>query len=168
MNTNKNYEALLLRPEEGKDEEFLRQLYASTRAEEMAATGWTQPEIDQFLNMQFDLQHKQYVQNYVNATFSIILYEKNRAGRLYVARGREEIRIIDIALLPKFRRLGIGSRLMKDLIAEANKKQVSLSLHVEYNNPALALYERLGFIKGELRGVYFFMERPPDSLANHR
>ncbi len=163
MDTKNHYELLSLRPEEGKDEAFLRQLYASTRAEEMAMTGWEQQQINEFLNMQFDLQHKQYVQNYLGARFDIILMDKDRAGRLYVQRGKAEMRIIDIALLPKFRRLGIGSKLMSDLITEANEKQLPLSLHVEYNNPALGLYERLGFIKGELRGVYYYMERPPDT-----
>jgi ribosomal protein S18 acetylase RimI-like enzyme len=52
---------------------------------------------------------------------------------------------------------------MDDLIAEADQKQVTLSLHVEHNNPAMGLYERLGFEKKDLVGIYYFMSRPPAS-----
>jgi len=147
-----------------EDLEFLYKLYASTRAEEMAITGWNEEQKEEFLRMQFNLQHKQYMQSYKNATFEIILYNKAPAGRLYVDRRKDEMRIIDIALLPEFRRQGIGSKIMKDLIADADKKNLPLSLHMEHNNPAVSLYQRLGFeIKGDT-GVYFFMERPPSPL----
>lgn len=144
-----------------EDLEFLYKMYASTRAEEMAMTTWSEQQKEEFLRMQFNLQHRQYMQNYKNATFEIILYNNKPAGRLYVDRRKDEIRIIDIALLPEYRRQGIGSKIMKDLIAEADKKSLPLSLHMEHNNAAMGLYERLGFkIKGDT-GVYFFMERPP-------
>jgi ribosomal protein S18 acetylase RimI-like enzyme len=144
-----------------EDLELLFEIYASTRKEEMALTGWSKQEIETFLRMQFELQHKQYLENYKDAAFEIILYEKIPAGRLYVDRRKDDIRIIDIALLPRFRRHGIGSKIMKELITEADKKQRNISLHVERNNPALNLYETLGFKKVDTTGVYYFMERQP-------
>ncbi|MGE5343166.1 MAG: GNAT family N-acetyltransferase [Candidatus Omnitrophota bacterium] len=148
-----------------EDLEFLYSVYASTRAEEMSMTGWSEQEIDQFLRMQFGLQHTQYMKNYQNGgTFDIILVDNVPAGRLYVYRKPDDIRIVDIALLPQFQRKGIGSMLMKDLITEADSKNLSLSLHVEQNNPALGLYENLGFQTKDLIGVYFFMVRPPKSV----
>ena len=145
------------------DLEFLYKVYASTRAEEMALTGWTEQQIEEFLRMQFNLQHKQYRQNYENAAFDIILYHKIPVGRLYVDRRLDDIRIVDIALLTEYRRKKIGSKIMKELMAEADEKNVNLSLHVEHNNPALGLYERLGFEQKELRSIYYFMVRPPGS-----
>ncbi len=129
----------------------------------MALTGWSEQQKEDFLRMQFHLQHTQYLQNYQNATFEIIIYNNEPSGRLYLDRREKEIRIIDIALLHKFRRRGIGSKILKDLIVEADKKKMVLNLHVEYNNPAMCLYEQLGFKKKEDRGVYFFMEWSPDS-----
>lgn len=145
----------------GEDLEFLYQVYYSSREEEMALSNWTEAEIENFLRWQFSLQHKQYLENYEGARFDIILYQGERAGRLYVQRQKEEMRIIDIALLSRFRRLGIGSKILKELMKEAYKRNCILSLHVEHNNPALGLYERLGFEKGQLIGVYYYMERPP-------
>jgi ribosomal protein S18 acetylase RimI-like enzyme len=146
--------------ENQEDVGFLFKVYASTRAEEMAMSGWNEKEIENFLHMQFNLQHTQYRQNYKNAAFDIIFYQEKPVGRLYVDRRADDIRIVDIALLPEYRRQGIGSKIMKELIGEADEKKVKLSLHVEHFNPAMALYERLGFEKKGDTGVYFFMERP--------
>jgi ribosomal protein S18 acetylase RimI-like enzyme len=81
------------------------------------------------------------------------------AGRLYVARWEDEIRIVDIALLPEFRGRGIGSALLRDLIDEAEAAGRPLSIHVEQNNPARPLYDRLGFEEAGEFGVYVLMRR---------
>jgi len=155
--------AITFRPitESKEDLEFLYKVYASSRAEEMTMTGWNEQQIKEFLRMQFDFQHKQYMQNYQNASFDIILYHQQPVGRLYLDRRQDDIRIVDIALLTEFRRQKIGSKIMEALMAEADEKNVTLSLHVEHNNPALGLYHRLGFEKKDDTGVYFFLERPP-------
>ena len=83
------------------------------------------------------------------------------AGRLYVNRGRSEIRIVDIALLPEHRGNEIGTALLRDLLAEADAAGKRVTIHVERLNPALGLYDRLGFSVAEDKGVYLFLERPP-------
>ena len=80
------------------------------------------------------------------------------AGRLYVARGSDEIRIVDIALLPESCNRGIGTTLLRGLQSEAAAAGKPLRIHVERFNPALRLYERLGFRQIDDRGVYLFME----------
>ena len=157
MKNKKNLQ-IQLRSITDNDSEFLYQVYRSTREEEMALTGWTEEEIEHFLRMQFKFQNASYFKDYHNATFDIILYNNIPVGRFYVDRGKNEIRIIDIALLPQYRRKGIGSQILKDLLEEAKQQQGLLSLHVEYNNPAMILYEKLGFEKKELVGVYYLME----------
>jgi ribosomal protein S18 acetylase RimI-like enzyme len=85
------------------------------------------------------------------------------AGRLYVARWEDEIRIVDIALLPDFRGRGLGTALLEDLMAEADAAGKPLSIHVEQNNPARSLYDRLGFEEAGEFGVYVLMRRAPVS-----
>jgi ribosomal protein S18 acetylase RimI-like enzyme len=150
-----------LRPVEPGDEEFLYRVYASTRQEELAQTGWEEAQKESFLRMQFDAQSRYYREHYTEAKFSVILADGRPAGRLYVARWPEEIRIVDIALLPEHRGARIGTSLLRDLISESEESGKPLSIHVERFNPVLRLYERLGFRKVADKGVYFLMERSP-------
>lgn len=156
---------ITLRPAAGEDGDFLRQVYASTREDEMAATGWPAEAVRDFLRMQFDLQDKHYRSYYPGADFQVIVCGGEAVGRLYVHRTLREIRIMDIALLKAWRRQGIAAALLRDLIRESEEKQAPLTLHVEFNNPVREYYARLGFAQGELRGVYYFMERRPLSMA---
>jgi len=82
-------------------------------------------------------------------------------GRLSVARWQAEIRIVDIALLPPSRNTGIGTASRRDLLAEAAVAHTPVRIHVEKFNPALRLYERLGFAPIADKGVYLFMEWAP-------
>ena len=92
----------------------------------------------------------------------MIEVDGERAGRLYVHRGTGDIRIMDIAVAPEFRGRGLGTELLRSLIAEANESARKLSIHVEANNPARSLYERLGFRPAGEHGIYVLMERAPD------
>jgi ribosomal protein S18 acetylase RimI-like enzyme len=148
-----------LRPVEPGDEEFLYMVYASTREEELARTGWDEAQKAAFLRMQFDAQSSYYEEHFRGAEFSVILSDDHPVGRLYVARWQEEIRMVDIALLPEYRGMGIGTRLLNELISESEESGKPLSIHVERFNPALHLYERLGFRVVADKGVYLLMER---------
>ncbi|MEM9291947.1 MAG: GNAT family N-acetyltransferase [Acidobacteriota bacterium] len=154
-------EGVSFRPIDDDDLPFLRRLYRSTREEEMALTQWPEEEISRFLEQQFHAQHTFYQQQFQQAVFELILLDGEPAGRLYVDRREEEIRLIDIALAPETRNRGIGGQLLEDLIAEARGRGVPVRIHVERNNPALRLYRRLGFTDVEDQGVYFLMEWSP-------
>jgi ribosomal protein S18 acetylase RimI-like enzyme len=151
-------ESITLRPVSAADEAFLREVYWSTRAEELAQAPWDHEQKTAFLRMQFDAQARYYHEVYPNGAFDVILIEGEPAGRLYVNRGPDEVRIIDIAMLPAYRNRGIGTHLIGALQAEAALARKPLRIHVERFNPALRLYERLGFQPIADRGVYLFLE----------
>lgn len=153
--------SITLRPMTPDDTPFLFQVYASTRLEELAPLGWTPDEIGAFLTQQFTAQHQFYQEHYENATYSVILLDGQPVGRLYLARWPAEIRIMDIALLPPYRGRGIGSALLRDILAEGQRSGKRVSIHVEKFNLALRLYERLGFRQTVDRGVYWLMEWQP-------
>jgi ribosomal protein S18 acetylase RimI-like enzyme len=136
-------------------------VYASTRAEELAVAPWDDAQKDAFLRSQFEAQDAWYREHYADASFDVIVVDGEPAGRLYVHRGDREIRIVDIALLPEHRGIGIGTTLLRDLLAEADAAGKRVTIHVERFNPARRLYERLGFSIAEDRGIYLFLERPP-------
>jgi ribosomal protein S18 acetylase RimI-like enzyme len=149
---------LSLRPEGAEDVPFLRELYALTRAEEKAALPWDRARKDAFLRRQFEAQTLHYHRAYPHAELQIVLVHGDPAGRFYVDRGDDEIRLIDISLLPEYRRRGIGGELLRALLAEAHRLGRPVTLHVERHNPALRLYERLDFRQLADEGVYLLME----------
>jgi ribosomal protein S18 acetylase RimI-like enzyme len=122
---------------------------------------WDDTQKEAFLRHQFDAQDVWWRENYAEASFDVIVVEGEPAGRLYVHRGPSEIRIVDIALLPAHRGNGVGTRLLDELLAEGDADAKSVTIHVERMNPALRLYERLGFSVAEDKGVYLFLERQP-------
>src|SRR5262245_44959337 len=93
--------SIRFRPIAPGDEPFLSQVYASTRIEELAVTDWNDEQKAAFLQMQFAAQHTFYQENYTSTDFLIVLQDDIPVGRLYVARWKDEIRIVDIALLPR-------------------------------------------------------------------
>jgi ribosomal protein S18 acetylase RimI-like enzyme len=150
--------SIALRPITPEDDSFLAGLYASTRAEELVVTGWSDDEKALFCRRQFDAQTAHYSANYPRASFQVIERDGEPVGRIYVARWEKEIRIVDITLLPQSRGAGIGTKLLRELQDEARSAGKSLTIHVERFNPALRLYERLGFQQIEDKGVYLLME----------
>jgi len=152
---------LTLRAATPDDEPFLRRLYATTRESELALVAWTDDQKTAFVEMQFAAQHRHYHEHYRDTTFDVILLDASAIGRLYVARWTSEICIVDISLLPEFCNRGIGTTLIRRLQAEAQASDRPLRIHVECFNPALRLYQRLGFEQIEDKGVYLFMEWKP-------
>lgn len=153
---------IALRPIGENDTDFLRSVYASTRIEELTPLGWPAAQIDAFLGMQFEAQRKEYWKLYDTARFCIITVAGVDAGRLYVERRADEMRLIDISLLPPLRGRGIGGELLAQLAVEADAASLPMRIYVEFNNPAQHLYLRHGFaLYGEPVGIYLTMERLP-------
>jgi ribosomal protein S18 acetylase RimI-like enzyme len=150
-----------LRPARPEDRERLLAIYASTRADELAPVPWTEEQKASFLRMQFEAQDTDYRRNYPDAEYSVVEVDGSLAGRLYVHRRPDEIRLIDIALLPAFRGRGIGTGLLTRLFDEAASRDVPITIHVEISNPARSLYERLGFVAEGEQGLYVLMRWTP-------
>ena len=154
--------AVSLRPIVPDDEHLLYRIYASTREEELTQVPWDDNQKEAFLRHQFAAQHTYYSQHFPAATFDVVLIGGIPAGRFYVDRREDEIRIIDIALLPEFRGRGIGSSLLRGLFEEATVAKNPVRIHVESYNEAKNLYQRLGFRNIGETGVHILMEWVPD------
>jgi GNAT superfamily N-acetyltransferase len=154
---------LTLRPVTQEDDPFLLQLYASTRTDELGQVEWEEGQKETFVRWQFDLQRREYDARFPDARYQLILIDEEPAGRIWVGEDDEQIRLLDIALLPQFQKRGAGTRLLKDLMKEADDAG-KLLRHMVFvlNNDAHRFYERLGFVVIEDLGAYKHMEyRPP-------
>ncbi len=150
-----------LRPVEKKDDSFIETVYRSTREEELKFTNWPEQQKQAFIKMQSTAQLAEYKTKFPGAAFQVIIFNKQDAGRFYTWENDQEIRLIDITLLPPFRGKGIGAFLLQELIKKSDKLQKKISLHVEPSNPVLQLYLRLGFIHVKNNGRHCYMERDP-------
>ena len=154
-----------LRPATPADREFLLSVYAGVREAELAQVQWPAGAKEAFVAQQFDAQDRYYREYYAGATFDVVEVDGEPAGRLYVDRWPAEIRIVDISLAPGFRGRGVGTELLRELIAEAQESDRTLTIHVEAGNPARRLYERLGFVPVAERGHSTLMSAGPPLRA---
>ncbi|PXY44927.1 GNAT family N-acetyltransferase [Flavobacterium hydrophilum] len=161
-----NIKNVNLREIQNNDLPVLCKIYGSTRTEELdQGTNWNQEQKQFFIEQQFFAQHEYYQNNYTGAKFYIIEKENIVIGRLYIDFFFEKkgFRIIDITLLPEWRKKNIGSLILNEIIKKASEENMKVSIHVESFNPAMNLYKRLGFIKiSETNGVYHLMEWSPE------
>ena len=136
--------AVQLIPIQPKDKAFLRALYATTRYDiDLAPVSEQQKTL--LKEQQFEAQHNHYQTHFGSASFDLVCIDERPVGRLYVDDREDEVRLIDIALLPEFRGRGIGQQLLTNCQERARQLGLPLRLRVEPDNPALRLYERLGF-----------------------
>lgn len=170
---------LALRLATAHDEPFLFRLYASTRATELAAWGWEEKLQEQFLQLQFRAQQQHY-HAYPNLTHWIIEAQAplNAAGksasqqlvqplgRVLLSSPSEELRLVDISLLPDWRGQGLGTALLEWIQTQSRHAHKPVRLHVAPDNPARRLYERLGFHICEDRASHLLMEWSSPSERN--
>jgi ribosomal protein S18 acetylase RimI-like enzyme len=146
------------------DEDFLQRVYASTRIDEMALVDWSAEQKEAFLHMQLQAQTAHYRAYYPNAQYQIIQREASiPIGRLIVDRSNDSMLIVDIALLPEYRNAGIGTTIIQQLMTEAASTNLPIILRVEFFNPAIKLYSRLGFVKTREINIYHEMIWKPSS-----
>jgi len=156
--TSRTFTDIVLRPVEPADDSFLVELYASTRAEEMALVPWSDEQKNSFIRHQVNAQSQHYQNLYPDANHDIIFYEERRVGRLYVARLPEEIRIVDITVTATDRNRGIGTLLLRRLMEESERAAKPLKIYVESFNPSARLFQRLGFVAEDEHGIHMLMK----------
>jgi ribosomal protein S18 acetylase RimI-like enzyme len=155
-----------LRPVAPEDEEFLLRVYAASRADEMARVPWDEEQKRAFVRSQFEAQYAQYQERFPDAEYNVVLYRERPVGRLWIGRTAEQIRLLDIAILPEFQNQGIGATLLRTLVAESEQTGLPLRHMVfKLNTAALRFYHQFGFSQIDDVGAYIHMERRPASSA---
>ncbi|MFC5702796.1 GNAT family N-acetyltransferase [Cohnella faecalis] len=147
----------LLRSQDA-DDEFLFEIYASSRLDEFANLGWPEQELNRFLRMQYEMQKISYQARYPDACYEIVADQGRRVGRMLTANTEEAVVLVDVALLPLARGQGIGSLLIRELQRKAASANKPIRLNVLADNPARRLYARLGFRETGHQFPYIAME----------
>lgn len=127
------------------DRGFLLEVYADSRRDELGSLGWNAEQLARFVELQFSIQQRSYQLQFPSAEHSVLLREGVPVGQWRVQRGVQEIVLVDIALLERFRGWGIGSSCIARLCREAASSASEVRLSVRPDNRAYGLYRRLGF-----------------------
>jgi GNAT superfamily N-acetyltransferase len=158
-------ERITLRSVRPADEELLRELYHSTREQELAQVPWTPEQKQAFVEMQWQAQKKHYAAEHPQAVHVVICLEGIPVGRLYLDRSGNELHILDITLLPEHRNHGVGTYLLSQVMDEARDAGKPVTVFVETFNPSLRFFQRLGFSAAEQKGFHFLMKWTADTAA---
>lgn len=145
-----------------EDMAFLLHVYTTTRWQEVLQAPWNDEQRHAFLKQQFQAQHSHYQSHYSTAEFLLVIKDNQNIGRLYLDRNAKTICIIDIAFLPEHKYQGYGTKILKNIIQEAQQENKKIDIHVESINPAYQWYFKLGFQQVEDKGVYQFMQWKPN------
>ena len=147
-----------LRPQTPDDLGFLRDVYASTREDEVRAAGLSGMARAAFLESQFQAMTRGYKSTFPNADARIVEWEGRPVGRWLLDRSPQEHRLVHVALLPEFRGRGIATALIREAQREAGTAGRPLRLQVFADNRARELYRRLGFVETGDDGLRVRME----------
>ncbi|MBB6634751.1 GNAT family N-acetyltransferase [Cohnella thailandensis] len=147
-----------------EDEPFLFEVYADTRSEELSSWGWTKEQSNLFLRMQYEAQRRSYFGDASSAKEEVVQYEKERVGRILTRTTDLVLAIVDISLLSGFRNRGFGTELIRRCQRHAYGTNRSVELHVLNGNPAMRLYDRLGFEAVSEASPYIAMKWSPQAF----
>lgn len=151
--------AITRRPVTSSDEAFLFRVFASTRSDEMALVDWDEAQKLAFLESQFRAQATDYARRFPDSEHSILLAGGEPVGQVWIGRWADEIRLLDIAVLPDWRNRGIGAFVVRQLQDDAVAAGLPLCHSVFTGNiGARRFYERLGFEVVKDFDMYVLME----------
>lgn len=106
-----------------------------------------------------EIQKKVIRQSFDPHVQEIVLYKNHEAGLLAILEIDDHIQLEKIYLLPKYRGIGLGSKIIEDIKQQANIMDKAVKLRVlESNHSAKRFYEKLGFVVIEASKDRYFME----------
>jgi ribosomal protein S18 acetylase RimI-like enzyme len=126
---------IALRPARQEDVDFARELYFETmRGMIEELLGWDQRRQEDGFVSWFKLEEA-----------AIIVADGRPVGWFQTRVNEQEIFLGSLYVSPEMQRRGIGSDVLRQLVSQAVRASKTLRLAVMRNNPAVKLYERLGF-----------------------
>lgn len=108
------------------------------------------------------IQDEFFVKSWKPETYEILLSEGVKVGYSSIEHLPDYIFVHGLVLSPEFQGRGIGSKILKEVIEEAKKKNIPIRLQVLKENQAQHLYRRLGFRDIGLTDTHIQMEFDPN------
>lgn len=138
-------ENIYLRTVTPEEENAWRDIFYDSVRSHFAVLNLPEKDLNVLLEHQYKAQTTDYKKNYLQASNDLILYKGEVAGRLIISLEDNDLHLIDIVVLSKYRNQKIGTEVLKYLFAESRRLKLPIRFYVEKSNPAFNLYKRLGF-----------------------
>src|SRR4030095_8776485 len=122
------FASISLRAIAPEDDAFLLALYKSSRGDDLRGLGWDEQRVSDFLDMQYEAQQRFHTNEYKKPVDQIVVRGNEAVGRVTFEPREHEIRCIEVAILPRHRNAGIGTRLIRELQTEAKRQKKPLRL----------------------------------------
>ena len=143
-----------LRPARTQDFDYCERLYFT----EMK-------RIIQELNLDMAAQFASFQQQWELAEVRLITCDGADIGWLQSTTRGDTLFLAQLFVEGSFQRRGVGTEVMSRLIGEASRLRQAVTLGVAKINPALRLYQRLGFRITHEDDRKFYMRRDPGTEA---
>ena len=142
--------AVTLRPATSADSKFAFQVWKAAMQPYIEATwGWDD-----------EWQCRRQQEEFTALPYQIIEADGQPIGTLVIKHALDHIYLSGLYLLPEHQRLGHGSRILEELLAERRTHNLPIRLRVLKVNPqARRLYERLGFVAIDEEEHFVVMEK---------
>ena len=128
------------------DEPFVRRVVTETIAEEFGAAAWPEPMRGSILGLQYDTRRSAARAAGGDITSQVIVADGEDVGWLLTSELPDQIRIVEIAILPDWRGNGVGEAAIRGVLERGARDGKPVRLVVTRTNArAIRLYERLGF-----------------------
>ena len=135
----------LLRPAYDEDFDFLYGLHRVT----------LKPYVDATWGWDAAFHRERFTANFKPEKWQVVVVDGRDVGGLALETRDDELFLSGIYILPDYQNRGLGTTLLRDLLAQAERSGLPVSLQVLKVNPARRLYERLGFtVVGETETHY--------------
>ncbi|PPT99701.1 GNAT family N-acetyltransferase [Xanthomonas arboricola] len=149
---------MAIRPEGMADLPALRELLRREHWGEFAMLPWDDAAKAALLDQQFEAQRRHYLRMHPGALFLVLALRERVIGRLYLAATEKgELRVLDILLSLDQRSQGVGTLLISAVLDQARAEGQCVLLEVKKGNPAVNLYQRLGFQEFADAGISWHM-----------
>ena len=107
-----------------------------------------------------DAQRERFYEKTDPATHEVIELAGEPVGCMWVRPHADTLELVRIFLLTSAQGRGIGTYLIRRLLAEAHRSGKAVRLRVLKGNPARRLYERLGFVVTKRTETHDYMRAP--------
>jgi len=146
-----------LRPATQDDEDFAWQIFKLTMQESIAAVwgGWDDVRWNTFFRRHYQL-----------SLTRIIVVDGRDVGIRRVEERPDEVWLDTVEIAPEQQGRGLGSTIVRAVLADARSRNRAVGLQVNRANRARLLYERLGFIEVGSTDTHHLMRAEPDAGCN--